>query len=75
MDCDEEFTYVVERNGQMLTLENVIQNPPRIAQVLPKSAAIAAGLEKGRCNFVSNSEKLLILIKSKILWSYQKVKL
>ena len=55
---DEEFTYVVERNGQIISLENVIQNPPRIAQVLPKSAAIAAGLEKGDIILSLNSEKI-----------------
>ena len=55
---DEEFTYVVERNGQIITLENVIQNPPRIAQVLPKSAAIAAGLKKGDIILSLNSEKI-----------------
>ena len=55
---DEEFTYVVERNGKLFTLENVIQNPPRIAQVLPKSAAIAAGLEKGDVILSLNSEKI-----------------
>ena len=55
---DEEFTYVVERNGQKIILENVIQNPPRIAQVLPKSAAITAGLEKGDIILSLNSEKI-----------------
>ena len=55
---DEEFTYVVERNGQKISLENVIQNPPRIAQVLPKSAAITAGLEKGDIILSLNSEKI-----------------
>ena len=43
----EYFTYVVERNGNLVTLNEVIQNPPRITQVLPKSSAIAAGLAKG----------------------------
>ncbi len=43
----EYSTYVVERNGSLETLKKVIQNPPRISQVLPKSSAIAAGLEKG----------------------------
>ena len=39
----EEFlTYVVERNGRVVTLNNVVQNPPRISQVLPKSSAITA---------------------------------
>ena len=51
-EFDDEFTYVVERRGRLITLENVIQNPPRIAQGLPKSAAIAAGLKR-RCNFIS----------------------
>ena len=55
---DEQFTYIVERNGQKITLEKVIQNPPRIAQVLPKSAAIAAGLEKGDIILSLNSEKI-----------------
>ena len=55
---DEEFTYVVERNGQIIVLENVIQNPPRIGQVLPKSAAITAGLEKGDIILSLNSEKI-----------------
>ena len=55
---DEEFTYVVERNGKLFTLENVIQNLPRIAQVLPKSAAIAAGLERGDIILSLNSEKI-----------------
>ena len=32
---DQKFTYVIERKGKIVTLENVIQNPPRIAQVLP----------------------------------------
>ena len=57
-ETDEEFTYVVERNGQLVTIENVIQNIPRIAQVLPKSAAIAAGLEKGDVILSLNSEKI-----------------
>jgi len=55
---DDEFTYVVERRGRLITLENVIQNPPRIAQVLPKSAAIAAGLERGDVILSLNSEKI-----------------
>ena len=53
-----EFTYTVERNGQKISLENVIQNPPRIGQVLPKSAAITAGLEKGDIILSLNSEKI-----------------
>ena len=45
--ANEPLTYVVERNGILITIENIIQNPPRISQVLPKSSAISAGLEKG----------------------------
>ena len=52
------FTYVVERNGRLLTLEKVIQNPPIIAQVLPKSSAISAGLVKGDLILSLNSEKI-----------------
>ena len=52
------FTYVVERNGRLLTLEKVIQNPPRINQVLPKSSAISAGLEKGDLILSLNSKKI-----------------
>ena len=55
---NDKFTYVIERNEQLLILENIIQNPPRIAQVLPKSAAIAAGLEKGDIILSLNSEKI-----------------
>ena len=55
---EEEFTYSVERNGQKINLENVIQNPPRIGQVLPKSAAITAGLEKGDIILSLNSERI-----------------
>ena len=55
---DEEFTYIIERNGEQITLEKVIQNPPRIAQVLPKSAAIAAGLELGDVILSLNSQKI-----------------
>ena len=55
---EEEFIYTVERNGQKISLENVIQNPPRIGQVLPKSAAITAGLEKGDIILSLNSEKI-----------------
>ena len=62
---DEKFTYIVERKGQIVTLENVIQNPPRIAQVLPKSAAIAAGLEKGDVILSLNSEKIMSFDKIK----------
>ena len=57
-ESEEEFTYTVERNGQKISLENVIQNPPRIGQVLPKSAAITAGLEKGDIILSLNSEKI-----------------
>ena len=57
-EFDDEFTYVVERSGRLITIENVIQNPPRIAQVLPKSAAIAAGLEKGDVILSLNSQKI-----------------
>ena len=54
----EEFTYLVERNGQTITLERVVQSPPRIAQVLPKSAAISAGLKRGDVILSLNSEKI-----------------
>ena len=40
-------TYFVERDESLIKLENVNQTPPLIAQVLPKSAAISAGLKKG----------------------------
>ena len=62
---DEKFTYIVERKGQIVTVENVIQNPPRIVQVLPKSAAIAAGLEKGDVILSLNSEKIMSFDKIK----------
>ena len=52
------FTYVVERNGTVVTLDQVIQNPPRITQVLPKSSAISAGLEKGDFILSINSERI-----------------
>ena len=55
---NELLTYVVERNGRLLTLENVIQNPPRISQVLPKSSAITAGLKKGDFILSLNSVKI-----------------
>jgi regulator of sigma E protease len=55
---NELFTYEVERNGRLITLEKVIQNPPRITQVLPKSSAISAGLEKGDLILSLNSEKI-----------------
>ncbi len=56
---DELFTYVIERNGTLVTLENIIQNPPRISQVLPKSSAITAGLKKGDFILSINSEKII----------------
>ena len=40
-------TYVIEREAKLITVDQVTQNPPRITQVLPKSSAISAGLEKG----------------------------
>ena len=55
---NETFTYVVERKGRLFTLESVIQNPPRISQVLPKSSAISAGLEKGDLILSLNSKKI-----------------
>ena len=57
-ESEQEFTYSVERNGQKINLENVIQNPPMIGQVLPKSAAITAGLEKGDIILSLNSERI-----------------
>ena len=57
-ESEEKFTYTVERNGQKINLENVIQNPPRIGQVLPRSAAITAGLEKGDIILSLNSERI-----------------
>ena len=55
----EEFlTYVVERNGRLVTLNNVVQNPPRVSQVLPKSSAIMAGLKKGDFILSLNSIKI-----------------
>jgi regulator of sigma E protease len=56
--ANEPFTYVVERNGILITLENIIQNPPRISQVLPKSSAISAGLEKGDLILSLNSREI-----------------
>lgn len=50
--------YVVERDGQLITLENVVHSPPRISQVLPKSAAIMAGLEKGDLIISVNSQQI-----------------
>ena len=55
----EEFlTYVVERNGRLVTLNDVVQNPPRVSQVLPKSSAIMAGLKKGDFILSLNSIKI-----------------
>ena len=48
----------MERNGRLIALNNVIQNPPRISQVLPKSAAITAGLKKGDFILSINSKKI-----------------
>ena len=56
--ANKPLTYVVERNGILITLENIIQNPPRISQVLPKSSAISAGLEKGDLILSLNSRKI-----------------
>ena len=56
--ANESLTYVVERNGILITLENIIQNPPRISQVLPKSSAISAGLEKGDLILSLNSREI-----------------
>ena len=64
---EKEFTYIVERNGQKISLENVIQNPPRIAQVLPKSAAITAGLQKGDIILSLNAQKISSFNNIKIL--------
>ena len=55
---NEFLTYVVERNGRLLELNNIVQNPPRISQVLPKSSAIKAGLKKGDFILSINSEKI-----------------
>ena len=55
---DEPLTFLVERNGRLISLENIIKNPPRISQVLPKSSAISAGLEKGDLILSLNSEKI-----------------
>jgi len=54
----EFLTYVVERNGRLVVLNNVVQNPPRISQVLPKSSAIIAGFKKGDIILTINSEKI-----------------
>ena len=56
--ANKPLTYVVERNGILKTLENIIQNPPRISQVLPKSSAISAGLEKGDLILSLNSREI-----------------
>ena len=56
--ANKPLTYVVERNGILITLENIIQNPPRISQVLPKSSAISAGLEKGDLILSLNSKEI-----------------
>ncbi len=55
---NKNFTYVVERNGKLIILDQVVQNPPRISQVLPKSSAISAGLEKGDFILSLNSQKI-----------------
>ena len=56
--ANKPLTYVVERNGILITLENIIQIPPRISQVLPKSSAISAGLEKGDLILSLNSREI-----------------
>ena len=56
--ANKPLTYVVERNGILITLENIIQNSPRISQVLPKSSAISAGLEKGDLILSLNSREI-----------------
>ena len=50
--------YVIERAGDVLKLSGINQNPPRIFQVLPKSAAISAGLEAGDVILSINSEQI-----------------
>tara|TARA_A200000113_G_scaffold225337_1_gene245857 strand:+ start:243 stop:1583 length:1341 start_codon:yes stop_codon:yes gene_type:complete len=50
--------YVIERAGDVLKLSGINQNPPRIFQVLPKSAAISAGLEAGDVILSINSEQV-----------------
>ena len=50
--------YVIERAGNVLELKDIVQNPPRISQVLPKSAAISAGLETGDVILSINSEQI-----------------
>ena len=56
---NEKFTYVVTRKGNLVTLDKIIQNPPRITQVLPKSSAISAGLAKGDLVLSLNSQKII----------------
>ena len=61
LEMNDTYTYInyeVERGGRLVTLENVIQTPPRIAQVLPKSAAMSAGLKKGDIILSLNSKKI-----------------
>ena len=48
----------MERNGRLVALNNIVQNPPRISQVLPKSSAITAGFKKGDFILTINSEKI-----------------
>ena len=36
-EITERIVYEVERNGRLINLENIVRNPPRVAQVLPKS--------------------------------------
>ena len=55
---DDLATYVVKRDGKLISFENINQNPPRIFQVLPKSAAISAGLETGDVILSINSEQI-----------------
>ena len=58
-EITERIVYEVERNGRLINLENIVRNPPRVAQVLPKSAAISAGLVKGDIILSLNSEKIV----------------
>ena len=55
---DDLVTYVIKRDGKLISFENINQNPPRIFQVLPKSAAISAGLETGDVILSINSEQI-----------------
>ena len=48
----------MKRDGRLVKLENVVQNPPRIDRVFPKSAAMSAGLKKGDLILSLNSEKI-----------------